>query len=381
MRSIVRNWLVPPLILLAAVAGCGGSGSDGEANAVGDRAEGTTAAPSAGRSPGSHSCQRFAVAATSSIFRHTATDWGEDDEHPVDLSDCDTQRNLSATGRRQARAIGEAIERLDIPIGRVLSSPFCRAVDTARLAFGRVVARRGSRISRTLKATRRRRRNNGLRRLLSLGRVGGRTRPDWARLQHPGGRGGDGQRGGGRGHLPPQARKWLRARGHRHPGRMARARGEVRAEVSRQWRSDGARNRHRVRSLARRSTRVEAAVDPARGRLARVHRTRHVRGHRQGRVACLLRRLRHPRGRGLDDDAAHRSGGHHPGRAGLAQADPGTHRLHGVLGSLHRDPQAASRSGHLGARRALVQLWRAGGAPPALRHRQQAPASGSAAYA
>jgi phosphohistidine phosphatase SixA len=70
-------------------------------------------------------------------MRHSATDPVPDDSDPVVLSDCDTQRMLSEVGRRQARAIGQAIERLDIPVGRVLSSPFCRALDTARLAFGR----------------------------------------------------------------------------------------------------------------------------------------------------------------------------------------------------------------------------------------------------
>jgi phosphohistidine phosphatase SixA len=69
-------------------------------------------------------------------FRHAATDPSPDDDDPVDFSDCDTQRNLSSGGRSQARAIGQAIDALDIPIGRVLSSPFCRALDTARLAFG-----------------------------------------------------------------------------------------------------------------------------------------------------------------------------------------------------------------------------------------------------
>jgi virginiamycin B lyase len=54
-----------------------------------------------------------------------------------DLGDCSRQRNLNAQGRRQARTIGRAFRRLEIPVGRVLASPFCRTRDTARLAFGR----------------------------------------------------------------------------------------------------------------------------------------------------------------------------------------------------------------------------------------------------
>jgi broad specificity phosphatase PhoE len=69
-------------------------------------------------------------------FRHAATDSGVDTTE--DLSDCSRQRNLDAEGRRQSREIGRAFERLDIPVGRVLASPFCRTRDTAQLAFGRV---------------------------------------------------------------------------------------------------------------------------------------------------------------------------------------------------------------------------------------------------
>lgn len=70
-------------------------------------------------------------------FRHAATDWRQVDREPLDLSRCSAQRNLSAQGRSDAHAIGVAIRRLAIPVGTVLSSPFCRARDTARLAFGR----------------------------------------------------------------------------------------------------------------------------------------------------------------------------------------------------------------------------------------------------
>jgi phosphohistidine phosphatase SixA len=72
-------------------------------------------------------------------LRHAATDPLSDDADPVDLGDCNTQRNLSDQGRGQSKTIGRAIERLDIPVGRVLASPFRRARQTARLAFGRVM--------------------------------------------------------------------------------------------------------------------------------------------------------------------------------------------------------------------------------------------------
>jgi phosphohistidine phosphatase SixA len=72
------------------------------------------------------------------VLRHAATDFSKPDHDPVDLMNCRTQRNLSAQGRADARAIGRAVRRLKLRIGAVLASPFCRTKQTARLAFGRV---------------------------------------------------------------------------------------------------------------------------------------------------------------------------------------------------------------------------------------------------
>ncbi|HEX9371590.1 MAG TPA: histidine phosphatase family protein, partial [Roseiflexaceae bacterium] len=67
-------------------------------------------------------------------FRHAATDQSQTDS---DLSRCETQRNLNEQGRADARAIGQAFRALNIPVGQVLSSNYCRTRDTAQLAFGR----------------------------------------------------------------------------------------------------------------------------------------------------------------------------------------------------------------------------------------------------
>jgi hypothetical protein len=58
------------------------------------------------------------------------------DEDPVGLGSCDRQRRLSPPGRDAALAIGDGARRLALPIGPVLTSPYCRAVETATLAFG-----------------------------------------------------------------------------------------------------------------------------------------------------------------------------------------------------------------------------------------------------
>lgn len=70
-------------------------------------------------------------------IRHTSTDFGQNDEGMTSFEDCMKQRNLTDQGRAEARAIGAAIAKLQIPIGEVLASPFCRTVETAKLVFGR----------------------------------------------------------------------------------------------------------------------------------------------------------------------------------------------------------------------------------------------------
>ncbi len=76
------------------------------------------------------------------VIRHAATDFSKPDQDPVVLSDCSTQRNLSAQGRADARAIGRGVRRLQLPVGKVLSSAYCRTLETARLAFGRATVDR-----------------------------------------------------------------------------------------------------------------------------------------------------------------------------------------------------------------------------------------------
>lgn len=55
----------------------------------------------------------------------------------IDLERCETQRNLTAEGEKQVKRIGRTIAALNIPIGKVTSSPFCRTKHTAQAAFGK----------------------------------------------------------------------------------------------------------------------------------------------------------------------------------------------------------------------------------------------------
>ena len=70
-------------------------------------------------------------------FRHAATDWSRQDKvyEADDWTSCapDKMRQLALEGRRTASRVGEAMRALRIPVGRVLASPYCRTVETARL--------------------------------------------------------------------------------------------------------------------------------------------------------------------------------------------------------------------------------------------------------
>ena len=70
-------------------------------------------------------------------MRHTSTDFTQNDANSRSYEDCANQRGLTDKGRAEARAVREHIKRLGIPVGSVVASPFCRTMETARLAFGK----------------------------------------------------------------------------------------------------------------------------------------------------------------------------------------------------------------------------------------------------
>lgn len=65
------------------------------------------------------------------IMRHAIAP-GSGDPPGFRLDDCSTQRNLSDEGRTQAAGLGELLRSKDVRITKVMSSPWCRAIDTAR---------------------------------------------------------------------------------------------------------------------------------------------------------------------------------------------------------------------------------------------------------
>ena len=68
---------------------------------------------------------------------HTAKDYADQADPNMKLDDCSTQRQLDDLGKKQAKEIGEAFKKLEIPVGDVVASEYCRAYNTADLAFGR----------------------------------------------------------------------------------------------------------------------------------------------------------------------------------------------------------------------------------------------------
>ena len=71
------------------------------------------------------------------LWRHAQTAPGAGDPEGFRVDDCTTQRNLSPAGREQARRSGEVLRSRGVKIDAVLTSRWCRAIDTAQLGFGR----------------------------------------------------------------------------------------------------------------------------------------------------------------------------------------------------------------------------------------------------
>jgi phosphohistidine phosphatase SixA len=93
------------------------------------------------------------------LMRHADAPGGAGDPPGFRLDDCATQRNLSAKGRADALRIGARLRSEGIAIERILSSPWCRCMDTATLlelgpveaepTFGNVVVLSDQRASLT----------------------------------------------------------------------------------------------------------------------------------------------------------------------------------------------------------------------------------------
>lgn len=71
------------------------------------------------------------------LMRHAVTTPGVGDPPGFRQDDCTTQRNLTDQGRLDAKRVGAAFRARGIVVESVLSSPWCRCIETANLAFGK----------------------------------------------------------------------------------------------------------------------------------------------------------------------------------------------------------------------------------------------------
>jgi phosphohistidine phosphatase SixA len=72
------------------------------------------------------------------VLRHGATHADQVDAKPFDPADTVHQRQLNDQGRETAKAMGDALHSLKVPVSQVQSSQYIRAVDTGNLlGFGK----------------------------------------------------------------------------------------------------------------------------------------------------------------------------------------------------------------------------------------------------
>ncbi len=69
------------------------------------------------------------------LLRHAHVDIREGIGH-LAPGNCSEEVNLSPRGIEEAKRIGEAFRAHGITVGEVLTSPYCRCIDTGKLAFG-----------------------------------------------------------------------------------------------------------------------------------------------------------------------------------------------------------------------------------------------------
>jgi phosphohistidine phosphatase SixA len=75
------------------------------------------------------------------VLRHGATFADQADTNPLDPKDTAHQRQLNDAGKAAAKAMGDALRAMKVPVGQVTTSRFQRAVDTGTLlGFGAVTS-------------------------------------------------------------------------------------------------------------------------------------------------------------------------------------------------------------------------------------------------
>src|SRR5438270_13217535 len=91
-------------------------------------------APSTAAADDKELAQALRAGALVIVLRHGATRSDQADADPVDFNNIAAQRNLNDKGKAAAVAFGNAFRQIGIPVGKVYTSRFNRAYETATLA-------------------------------------------------------------------------------------------------------------------------------------------------------------------------------------------------------------------------------------------------------
>jgi len=93
-----------------------------------------SAAPTAAGDDSAEAWAALAKGGSVALVRHGNAPPGHGGDPPgFKLDDCATQRNMDERGREQAKAVGEAFRKHGVRADKILSSPWCRCLETARL--------------------------------------------------------------------------------------------------------------------------------------------------------------------------------------------------------------------------------------------------------
>ncbi len=84
------------------------------------------------------------------LMRHAAVDRSKGNGTRHVPGDCNQEFNLSPAGRAQAKKVGDAFRKHGVAVSDVLASPYCRTMDTAKLAFGKAKASEALRLIEAL---------------------------------------------------------------------------------------------------------------------------------------------------------------------------------------------------------------------------------------
>jgi len=93
-----------------------------------------SAAPAAAGDDSAEAWAALVKGGSVALVRHGNAPPGHGGDPPgFKIDDCSTQRNMDERGREQAKAVGEAFRQHVVPVDKILSSPWCRCLETARL--------------------------------------------------------------------------------------------------------------------------------------------------------------------------------------------------------------------------------------------------------